>query len=118
MADMGTKARPEETVTTELRGRVFRCVSSACVSRIGPRRLVATVASASSSEAGASAIVSTRMTPALWITTLRSGCAAISLVAKAGMAAASAMSSVIAAMPGLARTTSSSASPAMTLSSL
>ncbi|MNN57508.1 hypothetical protein D3C81_1725000 [compost metagenome] len=101
----GMKARPEVTVMTVEAGRARRCGNRAMVSRIGPSRLVAMVVSAVSSEKGSAVRSSGFMTPALLTMTLRSGCSCTARSANVRMAAASSMSSVAQAMPGLASET-------------
>ena len=87
------------------------CGSRAAVSRTRPGRLVATVASASSRLNLAAATWSTLVTTALWMTTVSAGWSATTRAASRAMSAASAMSGVAWAMPGLSATTPASAAP-------
>ena len=105
---IGTNANPLETVITAACGCFCNVGNSAAVSRIGPRRLVVTMASASARSLDGSSTFSGRMMPALLMTALSPGNSSVNLAANDRMLPASVMSTVRACMPGLAAAVSSS----------
>jgi hypothetical protein len=87
----GVNARPEETVMMVASGRLRRCSMNAPISRMGPRTFVVMISSAVATKSGAFQS-SPRMTPAMVMRTLSSGCSAMTWAAAASMLAGSAVS--------------------------
>ena len=73
-------------------GRARRCSMNAAISRIGPSTLVVTTDSAEARKDSGLRQSSTRMMPAMAISTLRSGCRSSTSAAAAAMLAGSAVS--------------------------
>ncbi len=105
----GKNARPEETLMMAERDCFRSCGKSAAVRRMGPRRLVATMASASARSDGWASNFSARMMPALLMRTLSEGNSATTLAPKSWMASGCSISSRSDFMPGFAAVVSSSA---------
>ena len=80
VATKGTNASPQDTFSTAAFFCACNCGNKAAVSRIGPRKLIATVASAGVRSQGSTSISSACRMPALLIGTFNPGCAATTSV--------------------------------------
>ena len=118
VARSGVWARPLETVTIVDAGRVWRCSTNAATRRIGPRRFVVTIASASARNPGERQS-SARMMPAMATSTFTSGCSAMTRADADAMLSASAVSIRTVWIPGCSAAIRSSSSrrrpPTMTV---